>query len=320
MNIQQQKSSKRKPLLAFLSLMLLPMITWGVNRIQIPPAQVIVPVVPSSATFAGEKVEFNTSERRERMDRELISFSYMHTNVLLTFKRANRYFPIVEPILRQNGIPDDFKYLMAIESNASPTARSSAGAVGLWQFMSATAKEYGLEVNDEVDERLHPVKATQAACRYFKQAYARFGNWLSVAASYNAGQRRIGQAVEKQQTTNPMELWLNEETSRYLYRLLAIKIVMSSPADFGFRLTAESLYPTIKYDINVVTDSIGDLTLYARRYGLSLLQLKEANPWLRGHELKNKLGKRYEIAIPKKESLYYNPSDTKVHDSRWIVR
>lgn len=158
-------------------------------------------------------------------------------------KRANRYFPIVEPILKENGVPDDFKYLMTIESNLDTRARSPRGAAGLWQFMDTTGKEFGLEVNANVDERYHIEKATRAACRYLKQAYAKYGDWMSVAASYNAGQRRISSSLEQQQADTALDLWLNEETSRYIFRIMAAKLVFSHPAHYGFRLRRENLYP-----------------------------------------------------------------------------
>ena len=192
--------------------------------------------VPKSISFCGTEIDLTRFDRHERMDRELMAFTYMHSTSLQIIKRANRYFPIVEAIFHENGIPDDFKYLMAIESNVSPTARSYAGAAGLWQFMPRTAKEFGLEVNDFVDERYHVEKATRAACKYLKQAYARFGNWETVAASYNAGQGRISREQERQYTDNALDLYLVEETSRYVYRILAAKIMLNNPQLFGFRL------------------------------------------------------------------------------------
>ena len=160
--------------------------------------------IPQSMTFCGETIDLTRFDRRERMDRELLAFSYMHSTTLQMIKRANRYFPIVESILHENGVPDDFKYLMSIESNNNPLARSGAGAAGLWQFMPATGREFGLEVGNSVDERYHVEKATRAACRYLKQAYARFGSWTSVAASYNAGQGRISRELKRQYEENPI--------------------------------------------------------------------------------------------------------------------
>ena len=184
------------------------------------PYCVTPPTVPEQAVFDGDTIDLRRYDRRERMDRELMSFIYMHSSTMQMIKRANRYFPVIEPLLKANGIPDDFKYLMVIESNLNPIARSPAGAAGLWQFMPVTAREFGLEVNDNVDERYHIEKATAAACRYFKQAYAKYGDWMAVSASYNAGQGRISSQLDKQLADHAMDLWLAEETSRYMFRNL----------------------------------------------------------------------------------------------------
>ena len=175
------------------------------------------PEVPASIEFCGKTIDLSRFDRHERMDRELLAFTYMHSTSLQMLKKANRYFPIVEPILKENGIPDDFKYLMVIESNMNPTARSSAGAAGLWQFMQGTGRDYGLEVNNNVDERYHIEKATRAACRYLKDAYAKYKDWVAVAASYNAGQARIASQLAKQDVDDSLDLQLVEETARYVY-------------------------------------------------------------------------------------------------------
>ena len=185
----------------------------------------MLPDVPAKATFANEEIYLRPYDRRERMDRELLAFTYMHSNTLQILKKANRFFPQIEPILKEEGIPDDFKYLMAIESSLNTLARSPAGAAGLWQLMPQTAKELGLEVNDLVDERYDIEKSTRAACKYLKKAYARYGDWMLVSASYNAGQARISSLMKKQNAEHGMDLWLVEETSRYMFRLLAVKEV-----------------------------------------------------------------------------------------------
>ena len=212
------------------------------------PYCVTPPTVPEQAVFDGDTIDLRRYDRRERMDRELMSFTYMHSSTMQMIKRANRYFPVIEPLLKANGIPDDFKYLMVIESNLNPIARSPAGAAGLWQFMPVTAREFGLEVNDNVDERYHIEKATAAACRYFKQAYAKYGDWMAVSASYNAGQGRISSQLDKQLADHAMDLWLTEETSRYMFRLLAVKEVVGNTQRFGFLLKREHLYPAIPYN------------------------------------------------------------------------
>ena len=281
---------------------------------------VLAPVIPESLTFADETIDLTRYDRRERIDRELISFSYAHTTTLLMLKRANRYFPEVEPILKAAGVPDDFKYLMAIESFNDPLARSPVGAAGLWQFMEATGKEYGLEVNSYVDERYHVEKATRAACKYIKDAYAKTGDWLSVAAAYNAGQGRIAGELTKQKEQNAMNLWLNSETSRYMFRLLAAKAFFLNPKDYGYVITAEQLYPAMHYDEVEVNYPIEDLATFAQERGITYADLKTANPWLRNRSLPNKTGKKYILRIPKKESLHYKPSKTKAHSKSWVVK
>ena len=197
------------------------------------------PEVPASVIFCGKTIDLSRYDRHERMDRELLAFTYMHSTSLQMIKKANRYFPIVEPILKENGIPDDFKYLMVIESNLNPIARSSAGAAGLWQFMPGTGRDYGLEVNSNIDERYHVEKATRAACRYLKDAYAKYKDWVAVAASYNAGQARIASQLAKQDVDDSLDLqWWKKPHAMY-NRILAAKIMFSDPTAFGF--PAESI-------------------------------------------------------------------------------
>ena len=255
------------------------------------------PSVPSYAVFAGDTVRFNTPERYERMDRELLSFTYMHTTSTLMLKRSERYFAQVVPILKANGLPEDLKYLMVIESNLDPKALSSAGAAGLWQFTKATAREYGLEVGSEVDERYHIVKETEAACRFLKDAYAKFGDWMTVAASYNAGQGGIASKRAAQKQDCALDLWLVEETARYMYRLLAAKMLFEDPVSFGFHVTQS--YPYIPSRRTVTVDSaIPSLVDFALENGVSYADLKRENLWLRDSRLTNKDGKIYKIAIP----------------------
>lgn len=285
-----------------------------------PSMAIAAPEIPSSIIFANETINLTRYDLRERIDRELINFSYMHASTLLLIKRANRYFPVIEPILKQQGIPDDFKYLMVIESNLIPTSRSGSGAAGLWQFMPATAQEFGLIVNTNVDERFHTIKATEAACQYLKAAYARYGNWMSVAASYNAGQGFISRALNKQQAETALDLWMNEETSRYMFRILAIKMIFEDPQAFGFFLTEEQLYPPMEYTEIEVTSTIPDLISFASKYNISYAQLKEANLWLRDSTLENKTGYVYTIYITDQNSIYYNPKKTKAHSKNWIIK
>ncbi|MCD8261296.1 MAG: lytic transglycosylase domain-containing protein [Bacteroides sp.] len=282
-------------------------------------APVVPPTVPASVEFAGQDVDLQRYDLRERMDRELMAFSYMHSTTLLMIKRANRYFPVIEPILKENGIPDDFKYLMVIENNLNPFARSSAGAAGLWQFMEATGREYGLEVNKNIDERYHVEKATVAACKYLKDAYSRYGDWLTVAASYNAGKGRISSELSKQEVTSAMDLWLVEETVRYMFRIIAAKQFFSDPAKFGFILRADQLYPPIPYEKITVKTSIADLARYAKDKGITYYQLIDANPWLRSTSLENKTGRTYTLHIPTQEGMHYDPNQIPVHNKNWIA-
>ena len=275
--------------------------------------------VPTSATFAGETIDLRRYDLHERMDRELMSFTYMHSTTMLTIKRANRYFPIIEPILKEEGLPDDFKYLAVIESNLNPRAKSPAGAAGMWQFMQTTGRQYGLEVNTNIDERYHVEKETRAACRYLKDAYEKYGDWLTVAASYNAGQARITSQLEKQMATQATDLWLVEETSRYMFRLLAAKAIMSDPQRYGFLLKREQLYPIISYTEHTTTTGITSLAQFAKEKGVTYAQLKDLNPWLRDTSLMNKSGRTYVLKIPLKEGMYYDPKKTVPHNKRWVI-
>ena len=257
------------------------------------------PKVPMSMVFAGETIDLSSEERYERMDRELISFSYTHTISTLILKRSNRYFHIVEPVLKKHGLPDDLKYLMAIESNLDPKALSSAGAAGLWQFTKTTAKEYGLEIREGIDERYNILKETDAACRYLKKAYEKYGDWMTVAASYNAGQGGISTKLNDQHQSNAMDLWLVEETSRYMFRLLAMKMLIEHPEKFGFDISEEDKYPYIEpMRVVEVNSSISSLVDFAEENGVTYAQLKAANLWLRGIRMDNKDGKKYLITIP----------------------
>lgn len=277
--------------------------------------------VPESVTFAGERINLNRYDMHERFDREINGFTYLHSTTLLLIKRANRYFPIIEPILRENGIPDDFKYLAVIESSLDHRAVSSAGAAGLWQFMPKTAPSYGLEVTSEVDERYSVEKATVAACRYFRQAYDKYGSWSSAALSYNAGQGRITTELSKQQAEQGLDLWLVAETSRYYYRMLAIKQIFENPSRYGFVLSDKDLYKPMEFTQFEVTESIPDLATFAKEKGLTYAQLKDFNSWLRDRKLtiSAKSQDSYTLFIPTKESLYY-PKDgkVKVHSKAWL--
>lgn len=261
------------------------------------------PSVPKMIVFAGDTIRFDRQDIYERMDRELISFTYMHTNSTLMLKRSKRIFAKVVPILRANGVPEDLKYLMAIESNFDPKALSSAGAAGLWQFTKSTAKEYGLEVSSEVDERYHIEKETVAACKYLLNAYDKYGDWMTVAASYNGGQNGISKRIENQRQRKAMDLWLVEETSRYMFRILAAKMFFEDPTSFGFYVREKDKYPVEPKPKEIVSVSgpIENLVDFAEEHGIRYATLKGANLWLRDSKLTNKAGKTYEIVIPRED-------------------
>lgn len=261
------------------------------------------PSVPKMIVFAGDTIRFDRQDIYERMDRELISFTYMHTNSTLMLKRSERIFAKVVPILRANGVPEDLKYLMAIESNFDPKALSSAGAAGLWQFTKSTAKEYGLEVSSEVDERYHIEKETVAACKYLLKAHDKYGDWMTVAASYNGGQNGISKRIENQRQRKAMDLWLVEETSRYMFRILAAKMFFEDPTSFGFYVREKDKYPVEPKPKETVSvsDPIENLVDFAEEHGIRYATLKGANLWLRDSKLTNKAGKTYEIVIPRED-------------------
>lgn len=292
---------------------------WQATHSQTTPQPTISPDVPHEAEFAGETITLDRYDLRERLDRELMAFTYMHSTTMLAIKRANRFFPLIEPILREMGVPDDMKYLAVIESTLSPTAKSPAGAVGMWQFLATTGREYGLEVNANIDERYHVEKETRAACRYLLEAYEKYGDWLTVAASYNGGQGRITSELRKQHAQRATDLWLVEETSRYMFRLLAAKMVLTNPQCYGFQLTHEQLYPPIACREVTVNTGIDSLATWAEQQGTTYGRLKDFNPWLRESSLANRSRRTYVIRIPLDEAMNYDPQQTQPHYKDWVV-
>ena len=247
--------------------------------------------------FAGEEVPTFMADVQERLDKEMITNMNYHTNTTLVIKRANKVFPIIEPILKKYGVPDDFKYLAVIESSLV-NAVSPAGARGVWQFMPATAKEKGMEVSDEVDERYHLEKSTEAACKYLLVAKEKFGSWTLAAASYNGGMNGISKKMEEQEVADYYDLLLTEETSRYVFRILALKEIMSKSEKYGFNIPNEALYFNIPTKKIVIDSSITDLAKFAKTQGVNYKILKIHNPWLRDKKLTVTTGKKYEIEIP----------------------
>ncbi|MFA5299182.1 MAG: lytic transglycosylase domain-containing protein, partial [Lutibacter sp.] len=253
--------------------------------------------IPANLDFAGERVPTEKEDIKERMDRELLINTYWQSNTLLLFKRAHKYFPLIEPILKKNGIPNDFKYLAVIESGLQ-NASSPAGAKGFWQILEATAKEGGLEVNSNVDERYHLEKSTQAACDYLKSAKERFGNWTLAAAAYNAGNRGVMSKIETQKVSSYYDLLLGDETERYILRIVALKEIMSNPVKYGFIFEKEDLYTAVPTKIIDVNTPITDIAQYSLDLGINYKIMKLHNPWLRENTLENKTGKTYQLKIP----------------------
>lgn len=279
---------------------------------------VVNPEIPAKVTFAGNTVSLDRDDMYERLDRELTAMAYTHGNTLLTIKRANRYFPVMAPILKRNGVPLDMLYLACIESTLNPRALSPAGAAGFWQLMPATAKEFGLEVNNFVDERYNLKKATEAACRYLKRAYSRYGNWESVAASYNGGMARISRELQAQGQNTAYNLYLTDETSRYMFRLLAMKLIMTRPADYGFSLKANQLYRAAECTPVKVSGPVDDWQQWAIDHGTTYMALRDYNPWIRAKSLPNKTGKTYTVMVPKPGAQMRSRQKPTVYDRNWI--
>lgn len=255
--------------------------------------------MPENLNFAGERVPIEIPDIYERMDRELLVNTYWQSNTLLLFKRANKYFPIIEPILAEHGVPDDLKYVAVIESGLT-NAVSPAGARGFWQFMESTGKEYGLEINDNVDERYHLEKSTHAAAEYFKKSKERFGNWTLAAAAYNAGDYGVDKQRERQDVEGYYDLLLGEETGRYVFRILALKEIMEHPLKYGFNFRHKDLYQDIpSYKVKVDT-AVADFAQFAKDLDINCKILKIHNPWLREAHLNNRSGKEYLIELPEK--------------------
>ena len=261
--------------------------------------------IPADLNFANEIVPQEDPEIMERVDREFLVNTYWQSNALLLMKRAHKYFPVIEPILSKNGIPDDFKYLAVAESGLQNVV-SHAGATGFWQIMKATGREYGLEINDNVDERYHLEKSTEVACRYLLKYKEKYGSWTLAAAAYNAGPGSINKYMGIQQANDYYDLLLGEETGRYVFRILAIKEILSNPEKYGFDIKSDDLYNAAPTFNVVVEEPVQNFADFAQEYEINYKILKRHNAWLREPHLNNASGKTYTLEIPNKG--YYKAS------------
>lgn len=278
---------------------------------------IILHDTPGSIMFAGEKISLEDPDLAERYDREIILNTHFHSNTILLMKKSNRWFPLMEPVLERYGVPDDFKYLTLVEGALSNDV-SPRGAVGFWQLLPSTARELGLEVNNEVDERYSPIKSTEAACKYLLKAKEKFGTWTNAAASYNVGMRGLARSMERQKMESYYDLLLNEETSRYIFRIVALKHIFENPEAYGFHISMNQLYQVEPVDSVYVTSSIDDLTDFAFTKGINYKILKRHNPWLRKNSLTIKRTSRaYTIVIPKVHG-HSRQADVVISDSAMI--
>ena len=255
--------------------------------------------LPANLNLAGERVPVEIPDVKERMERELLVNTYWQSNGLLLIKRVNKYFPILEPLLKKYGLPDDFKFLALAESGFTDET-STVGAAGIWHFMKTTGKEYGLEINKNVDERYHIEKSTKVAAEYLKNSKERFNSWTLAAAAYNAGNYGVARRLEAQQVTNYYDAKMADETERYIFRILALKEIINNPEKYGFVFDESDLYSSEKTTTIKVDSAITNITAFANRFGMNYKEFKIHNPWLREHHLNNKSRKVYDITIPAK--------------------
>lgn len=254
--------------------------------------------MPNKVSFAGETMPLNLYYVKEALERELLSNAYFHSQTIRFIKMAPRFFPTIEPILKEQGIPDDFKYLALAESNFDPKAVSPARAVGLWQLLQGTATDYGLEVNDEVDERYHVEKATKVACSYIRDAHEKFGNWTMVAAAYNRGMTGVQREIDRQKEEDYYDLLITSETARYVYRIVALKLILENPEKYHFYIPENEKYEVIPTKEVEIKGSVDNFVEYAVQQGVSYKLFKDFNPWLRENKLTYSGKKRYWVKIP----------------------
>ncbi len=258
---------------------------------------IAIPTLPVRLDFAGETVPLEYFDVRESLMRELSVICYWHSSMLFTIKLSHRFFPMIELILAKEGVPDDFKYLCVAESNLQQVI-SPARAVGFWQFLEATGKDYGLEINSEIDERYHIEKATVAACQYLKKAYEKYGSWTLAGAAYNVGNANVDKQIERQKQKDYYDLLLPEETSRYIFRALAFKLVMTSPEKYGFMIERNDDFAPLAWKTVKITGAVESWADFAAEYGTNYKIFKYLNPWLREPFLTNKEGKTYVVKVP----------------------
>ncbi len=272
--------------------------------------------IPDTVFFAKERVPIEFYDVYESLDREMTVNTYWHSQTILLLKKASRFFPVIEPILKKQRIPDDFKYLVIAESGFA-NAVSPAGASGFWQFMKATAQKYGLKINDEVDERYNLEKATAAACKHLKELYNTYKNWTMVAAAYNIGGGNLDKIISNQKTSNYYDLYFNEETARYVFRIVALKIIFENPEKYGFYLPKKQHYPFIPTDIDTIDTLIQDLPQFAIDKGINYKILKLFNPWLRKYQLTASKEDPFIIKIPKPKyrEMKYLQQEFRLYDS-----
>ena len=278
---------------------------------------IYAPSIPDTLYFCGERVPLNLYYVREGLDRELVSNMYYQSNTLFYIKRATRYFPTIERILKEQGVPEDMKYLCVIESGLQ-CVTSPAGAQGWWQFMKATGQKYGLEINDEIDMRNNLELSTVAACKYLKELKARFGGWTEAAAAYNCGENGLEKRLNNQRQKSYYNLYLNRETQRYVFRILALKLIMQHPQDYGYTVRRCDTYPELPYEEVTLSGQNVDLVQFAIDNGTTYKMLRTMNPWLTTDNLKNKSGKSYKVRIPTKKGTEYNTIVKGKHDTSLI--
>jgi hypothetical protein len=265
--------------------------------------------LPDEVIFAGEKMPLDNFDTRESLEREILTSAYRHSSTILIIMRANRYLPLIEKVLKKNNVPDDFKYLVAAESEYSNMV-SPAGATGFWQIMPETGREEGMEINTVVDERYDVEKSTQFACDYFLRSYEKYGNWTLAAASYNGGRNGIDEQIDIQHERNYYDLLLTEETARYIFRAVAYKLVITDPQNYGFKIAKKDLFPELKYYEVKVDTAITDFSDFARKFGTNYKMLKILNPWLRKPYLTPKPHKEYQIKIPSEGMRNFDKLET----------